>query len=70
MPEVASPVTSAVEHLPSIKMTGDAKTGSPAVEGVLLQKLPRQCEGSKKLLPDVKLQENAETQPPQDHDGR
>src|SRR6266852_2262162 len=47
-PEVASPVTSAVEQLPSIKMTGDAKYGSPAVEGVLLHKLPSQYEGSKK----------------------
>ncbi|KAI0268996.1 hypothetical protein BGY98DRAFT_318275 [Russula aff. rugulosa BPL654] len=46
-PEVASPVTSAVAHLPPIKMTGDAKTGSPVVE-------------------DVKSQENAEAQPPQD----
>lgn len=48
-PEVSSPVTSAVAHLPAIKMTSDPKTGSSAVE-------------------DVKLQEDAETQPAQDHD--
>lgn len=68
-PEVASPVTSAVAHLPPVTMNGDPKTGSPAVEGVLLQKLPSQCEGSKQVLPDVKSQENAETQPPQDQNG-
>ena len=69
-PEVASPVTSAVAHLPPIKMNDDAKTGSPAVEGVLLQKSPSQCEGSKKVLPDVKSPEIVETQPPQDYNGK
>lgn len=51
-------------------MTSDAKTGSSAVEGVLLQKSPSQYESSKKVLPDVKSQEDAESQSPQDHNGR
>jgi hypothetical protein len=68
-PEVASPVTSAVAHLPPIKMNGDAKTGSPVVEGEFLHKSPSQHEGSKEVLPDVKSQENAEAQPPQDRNG-
>ena len=51
-------------------MTSDAKTGSSAVEGVILQMLPSQYECLQKVLPDIKSEENAETPPPQDHDSK
>ena len=67
-PQVAPPTTSALAHLPAIKMTHDVKSRSTAVEGVMY---PVYMMFSKQnTLLDLKSQANAETQSPLDHSGR
>lgn len=70
-PQVASPTTSALAHLPPIKMTNDVKSRSTAVEGVLLRSYPVYMKFLKlNALLDLKSQSDAEAQSPLDYNGR